>query len=193
MTKRALIIVDVQNDFCPGGALAVAGGDEVAAKINTFVAGNGWKYDRILTTQDWHIDPGSHFSDTPDFATTWPVHCRAETAGADFHPNIAYTAEHLVDVHFRKGQFADGYSGFDGEAEGVSLGDYLTAEGITDVDIVGIATDYCVRATALDAVRRGFSTVVFSDLVAAVSAETGEKALAEMQAHGVMVGPSAKA
>ena len=193
MSKRALIIVDVQNDFCPGGALAAPGGDEVAAAINTFVGGVGWKYDCIVTTQDWHIDPGSHFSDNPDFKTSWPVHCRAETPGADFHPNIAYAAHKLTDAHFHKGQYSDGYSGFDGDADGVSLVDYLRQAQISDVDVVGIATDYCVRATALDAVRYGFSTAVLEDLVAAVAPETGEAALGEMRERGVMVGPSAKA
>lgn len=181
--KRALIVVDVQNDFCEGGALAVAGGAAVAQAISTRVAASRGDYAAVVATRDHHIDPGPHFSDDPDYVSTWPVHCRAETPGADFHPALDAS---LIDESFYKGQYSDGYSGFDGaDAAGVDLARWLSERAITEVDVVGIATDHCVRATALDAAARGLRTRVLLAETAAVAPETTASALAELAAAGV--------
>lgn len=178
---RALIIVDVQNDFCEGGSLAVAGGTAVAHAINELLAGDHG-YHHIVATQDHHIDPGGHFSDDPDFVDSWPPHCVAGTTGADFQPQLD-TSE--IEAVFRKGEYAAAYSGFEGAADGVGLADWLTDRGIDEVDVVGIATDYCVRATAADAVRAGFRTRVLTDLTAGVSPESTVAALDELRESGV--------
>ncbi len=142
---RALIIVDVQNDFCEGGSLAVAGGAAVARAISGLLAGGGAGYDHVVATKDFHVDPDSHFSDHPDYAASWPPHCVAGTTGADFHPSLETGA---VDAVFRKGAHAAAYSGFEGaDDDGTPLGDWLHGHGVDEVDIVGIATDYCVHAT----------------------------------------------
>lgn len=183
MSKTALIIVDVQNDFCEGGALAVAGGAAVAAAITARLAGGRGGYDAVVATRDHHIDPGAHFSAEPNYVTTWPVHCRAGTPGADYHPALDAA---LIDEAFYKGQHSDGYSGFDGvNADGAPLAEWLAELGITDVDIVGIATDHCVRATALDAVGQGLKARVLLGETAAVAPATTERALAELAAAGV--------
>ena len=177
---RALVIVDVQNDFCEGGSLAVAGGATVVAKINDWLARES--YDHVVATQDHHVDPGSHFSDGPDFVDSWPRHCVAGTHGADFHPDLDTLP---IEAVFRKGEYAAAYSGFEGAADGVSLAEWLRAKGVDEVDVVGIATDYCVRATAQDAVRNGFETRVLVDLTAGVAPESTEAALDEMRSAGV--------
>ncbi|WP_380170560.1 nicotinamidase [Kineococcus sp. DHX-1] len=193
---RALVVVDVQNDFCPGGALAVAGGDEVARAISQLLArdtgdGRGIAYEHVVATQDFHIDPGTHFSDTPDFVDTWPPHCRAGSTGALLHDDLD-TAR--VEAVFRKGQYAAAYSGFEGVSTTVTpeggeldtgLADWLRGKGVDDVHVVGLATDHCVRATALDAARAGFRTTVLLGLTAGISAATVEAALAELREHGV--------
>jgi nicotinamidase/pyrazinamidase len=179
--SRALIIVDVQNDFCEGGSLAVAGGAGVAAAISAALPSGGW--DHVVATQDFHIDPGAHFSDTPDFAGSWPRHCEVHTPGADFHPGLATDR---VAAVFRKGEYAAAYSGFEGRTEsGEGLTDWLRARDVTDVDVVGIATDHCVRATALDAAVAGFGTTVLLDLTAGVAAGTTATALDQLRAAGV--------
>lgn len=178
---RALIIVDVQKDFCEGGSLAVTGGTAVARAISDLLSGPHG-YDHVVATQDHHIDPGSHFSDHPDFVDSWPRHCVAGTAGADFQPDLDTGA---VEAVFRKGEYAAAYSGFEGVADGVGLAAWLTARGVDEVDIAGIATDYCVRATAADAVRAGFTTRVLADLTAGVSPDTSAAALDEMRDRGV--------
>jgi nicotinamidase/pyrazinamidase len=178
---RALIIVDVQNDFCEGGSLAVAGGAGVAAGISSALESGTW--DHVVATQDWHIDPGAHFSDHPDFLESWPAHCVVGTGGADFHPNLSVAR---VEAIFHKGQHAAAYSGFEGKTEdGVGLADWLRARDVTSVDVVGIATDYCVRATALDAVGAGFDTTVLLDLTAGVSAGSTSAALEEFATASV--------
>lgn len=183
---RALLIVDVQNDFCEGGSLAVDGGSAVAAAINDYLTGatdyDGAAYDYVVATKDHHIDPGSHFSDQPDFVSSWPRHCVAGTPGADFHPDLDTTP---VEAVFRKGEYEAAYSGFEGVAHGARLADWLREHGVDEVDIAGIATDYCVRATALDAVAEGFTTRVLTDLIAGVAPDTSAAALDEMRAHGV--------
>lgn len=192
---RALLIVDVQKDFCEGGSLAVQGGADVASRISDYVAEHDVDYEVVVATQDWHVDPGDHWAspDTePNFSTTWPVHCKVGTAGSDFHPDLDRAVE-SVDALFRKGQYAAAYSGFEavtiqGDGEHVGLADWLRERGITDVDVCGIATDYCVRATALDAVDAGFTTRLLTDLVAGVAPETTATALDEMADAGVATG-----
>ena len=186
---RALIKVDIQNDFCEGGSLAVAGGAAVAQRVSDFVEEHRDDYDEIVATADWHIDPGSHWSDQPDFVDSWPVHCRAESSGADFHPRALRAVDHASEV-FRKGQYAAAYSGFEGRAvsdDTTALADWLRTRGVTEVDVCGIATDYCVRATALDAANEGFATRVLGDLIAGVAPESSERAVTELAAAGVPV------
>ncbi|MFH8790838.1 isochorismatase family protein [Streptomyces roseoverticillatus] len=185
--QRALIIVDVQNDFCEGGSLAVAGGADVAAAITDLVGEATAGYRHIVATRDHHIDPGAHFSAEPDYETTWPPHCVAGTEGSGFHPNFApVVASGAIDAVFDKGAYAAAYSGFEGTDEnGVSLADWLRERGVTEVDVVGIATDHCVRATALDAAREGFSTQVLLDLTAGVASRTTDRALEELRGAGV--------
>jgi Amidases related to nicotinamidase len=177
-----VIVVDVQNDFCEGGSLAVAGGAEVAGAISARLAEGG--YTHAVATRDHHVDPGSHFSDEPDFVQTWPAHCVVGTSGAELHP--ALDQEH-VEAIFDKGEHAAAYSGFEGSHQGESLAAWLREHGITDVEVVGIATDHCVRATALDAVREGFDTTVRLDLTAGVAESTTRSAIEQLRAAGVVL------
>ena len=179
---RALIIVDVQNDFCEGGSLAVAGGGQVARDISALLAGEH-PYDHVVATKDFHIDPGRHFSDEPDYVDSWPRHCVAETTGAQFHPELVTGP---IEAVFYKGAFAAAYSGFEGADESrASLADWLRAHGVDAVDVVGIATDHCVRATAADARRAGFDTRVLLNLTAGVAPATTASALQELRAADV--------
>ncbi|MDX6743692.1 isochorismatase family protein [Actinocorallia sp. A-T 12471] len=181
--SRALIIVDVQNDFCEGGSLAVNGGAEVAAAISAHVAAHPGDYAHIVATRDFHHDPGDHFAERPDYVATWPAHCVIGTPGADFHPALALGP---VEAVFSKGRTSAAYSGFEGAADdGTPLGDWLAARGVTEVDVVGIATDHCVRATAEDAARAGLATTVLLDLTAGVAADTTERALELLRTEGV--------
>jgi nicotinamidase/pyrazinamidase len=178
---RALLVVDVQNDFCEGGALAVEGGAAVAAAISVLLATSD--YDVVAGTRDAHRDPGDHFSPSPDFADTWPVHCVAGTPGAEFHPALD---TQRIDAVFDKGAWAAAYSGFDGVGvEGVALASWLRDRDVDAVDIVGLATDHCVRATALDAAVAGFATRVLLDLTAGVTRATTDAALRAMRAADV--------
>lgn len=181
---RALLIVDVQNDFCEDGSLAVAGGAQVAGALSAYLAGpDGARYDHVVATQDFHIDPGPHFAAEPDFVTTWPAHCVASSDGSHFHPGLDTSR---VEEIFRKGQFSAAYSGFEGASEdGETLLAWLTERGVTDVDVAGIATDYCVRSTAIDAAKAGFATTVLLDLTAGVSAPTTVAAIEAMRAGGI--------
>ena len=178
---RALVIVDVQNDFCEGGSLAVAGAGAVVLAINAWLT-EADCYDHVVATKDFHIDPGDHFSIDPDYVSSWPRHCVAGTPGADFHPDLR-TAQ--IEAVFLKGAYHAAYSGFEGSADGIDLADWLRARGVDEVDIVGIATDYCVRATAEDAVKSGFVTRVLVDLTAGVAAESTAAALDAMGRRGV--------
>ncbi|MFI5807752.1 isochorismatase family protein [Streptomyces sp. NPDC051561] len=184
---RALIVVDVQNDFCEGGSLAVAGGADVAAAITDLIGEAQAGYRHVVATRDHHIDPGDHFSPNPDYVHSWPVHCVAGTEGVGFHPNFApAVACGAIAAVFDKGAHSAAYSGFEGSDEnGVALADWLRSRDVTEVDVVGIATDHCVRATALDAAREGFTTHVLLDLTAGVAAPTTEAALEELRAAGV--------
>jgi nicotinamidase/pyrazinamidase len=178
---RALIVVDVQNDFCEGGSLPVAGGAAVAAAVSRHLTTG--HYDHVVATRDYHIDPGAHFSENPDFVDSWPAHCVAGTPGASFHPELDVTP---VEAVFSKGAHAAAYSGFEGiDADGRSLADWLRERDVDDVDVVGIATDHCVRATALDAARAGLRTTVLLDLTAGVAKSTVDSALVELRREGV--------
>jgi nicotinamidase/pyrazinamidase len=178
----ALIVVDVQNDFCEGGSLPVGGGAALAARLSGLFAAEPGRWDHIVATRDRHVDPGDHFSAHPDYAHTWPPHCVLGTGGAEFHPDL--DTGPLAAV-FDKGAHAAAYSGFEGASEGVGLADWLRAHGVDAVDVVGIATDHCVRATALDAAASGFRTRVLLDLTAGVARETVDTALADMRAAGI--------
>ncbi|WP_305094641.1 isochorismatase family protein [Prescottella sp. R16] len=189
--KRALVIVDVQNDFCEGGSLAVAGGAAVAEAISEYLASPYRpKYAAIVATADRHVAPGPHFSDSPDFRRSWPPHCVVGTPGTEFHPALDLSEVREV---FGKGAYSAAYSGFEGVSDdGDTLSEWLQDHGIDAVDIVGIATDHCVRATAMDAVREGFDTRVLLDYTAAVSPDTAHTALGAMQDLGItLVGSSA--
>lgn len=200
---RALIVVDVQNDFCEGGSLAVPGGTDTASEITDYIETTLGRYDVVAATQDWHIEPGPHFSDTPDYKESWPVHCVAGTTGASLHPDL--DTEH-IDAFFRKGQYEAAYSGFEGvlapedevptgdldaaavppdPAETVSLDDWLRENDVEEVVIVGLAADYCVRATALDAIAAGYDTFVIPDLCRGIDRAGTRAALAELEDAGV--------
>jgi nicotinamidase/pyrazinamidase len=189
--RRALIVVDVQNDFCEGGSLAVPGGAEAAFRIGDLL--RHWTskdpkapdYHVAVATRDHHIDPGDHFSDQPDFDHSWPRHCVVGTDGEAFHPNLD---PQPFDAVFLKGEHAAAYSGFEGRTgDGSTLGQWLTGHEITDVDVCGIATDYCVRATALDAVRAGFDTRLLTRLCAGVAPESTARAVGELRRAGVLI------
>ena len=188
--RRALLVVDVQPTFCEGGALPVEGGNDVAAGVAALLAGQHG-YDVVVTTQDWHIDPGDHFSDEPDFVDTWPPHGVAGTAEADLHPALDAVAGR-IDASMRKGRHAAAYSGFEGtDDDGRTLNEVLSAAAVTDVDVVGIAFDHCVRATALDAAANGYATTVLDDLSASVAPETDASARTQLAAAGVAITASA--
>jgi nicotinamidase/pyrazinamidase len=187
-TVRALIIVDVQNDFCEGGSLAVAGGAAVARSINELLARGDHGYDHVVATKDYHVDPGGHFASEPDYVRSWPVHCVAGTAGSEFHPGLN---PEPIEAVFRKGAHAAAYSGFEGtDSDGTPLADWLQEHGVNEVDVVGIATDYCVRATAADAAANGLRTRVLLGLTAGVAPETSAEAITALRDEGVRVIPA---
>ena len=202
---KALIIVDVQKDFCPGGALATQQGANVASLISEYVEEHHHQYNAIVATQDWHIDPGDHFSENPDYVNSWPVHCVANTEGAEIHPNLDTD---YIEAYFRKGKYEAAYSGFEGlqaaedsvmtgehdpeasledEAPNTPLADWLDEHDVKDVDIVGIATDFCVLATAKDAVDAGYETRVLIDLTAPVHEDKLDDVIADMEDDGITV------
>lgn len=194
---RGLLIVDVQNDFTEGGALGCDGGAAVAAGISRYLSTNANHYAAIIASRDWHDadnDNGGHFAapgTDPDFVNTWPVHCVAGTPGASYHPDFDTSA---VTHHVKKGQGIPSYSMFEGSTDdGKTVADVLDDHGITSVDVVGIATDYCVLASSKDALGVGRKVTVLADLVAAVTPETGQAALAELQGLGARVAGSSDA
>lgn len=189
--KSALIVVDVQNDFCEGGSLPVTGGARVAGEIGDLLqawldgAEGAPGYAHVVATRDHHIDPGSHWSAAPDYVDSWPVHCEVGTPGEDWHANLQ---PRPFDAVFVKGEHRAAYSGFEGHtSDGDTLAEWLRRRHVTRVDVCGIATDHCVRATALDAAANGFETRVLTDLSVGVAPETTEAALAAMREAGVTV------
>ena len=182
--SRALVVVDVQNDFCEGGSLAVNGGVAVAEAITRHTREAAGEYAHVVATRDHHIDPGGHFAQTPDFLETWPAHCVVGTEGVELHPALDRGP---IEAVFDKGEYAAAYSGFEGQADGVPLADWLRDHDVDSVDVVGIATDHCVRATALDAVGHGFRTRVLLHLTAGVTDGTTEAAIEELKNAGVQL------
>ncbi len=201
--KSALVVVDVQNDFCEGGSLAVAGGTAVASRIAALLVSPAvGGFEVVVATRDRHVDPGPHFASTtgqpPDFRTTWPDHCVAGTPGAELRAELAPALAAAGAVVFDKGAHRAAYSGFEARAElpgedvPVALGDFLRRRGVTEVTVCGIATDYCVRATALDALREGFAVTVATQLCAAVAPESGQAALEELETAGARLDGAAR-
>lgn len=188
--KRALVIVDVQNDFCEGGSMPVTGGIDVAGRISEYVLANRGAYAVIAATADWHVDPGEHWSSDPDFTDSWPVHCEVGTIGSQFRGELEPALAHVQAV-FRKGEHVAAYSGFEGstdvDGEVIQLAAWLRERDIEEVDVVGIATDHCVRATALDSAREGFTTRVLLDLTAGVGPESTQIAVQRMRDEGVLI------
>jgi len=182
--STALVVVDVQRDFCEGGSLAVTGGAAVAGRIDALLH-TDHGYDTVVATRDHHIDPGSHFSDSPDFVNSWPRHCEVGTPGVELHEELTYAG---FDGVFDKGEYEAAYSGFEGRSlDGERLAEFLRSRGVEQVEVCGIATDHCVRATALDAVVAGFATTVLLDLTAAVSPDRLGATLDQLRAAGVVV------
>ena len=200
---RALIIVDVQNDFCEGGSLAVAGGAAVAAGVSAALTGSpdgssvggagvggagvgsARHWDHVVATKDYHIDPGAHFGNPPDYVDSWPPHCVVGTDGPEFHEALDTDR---IEAVFKKGEHEAAYSGFQGHTEiqgnSTGLAEWLRMHDVTDVDVVGIATDHCVKATALDAAAEGFHTTVLLNLTAGVTRETTDAALTALREGG---------
>lgn len=190
-TRWAIGVIDAQNDFCEGGSLAVAGGAEVAHRISTLLhaltekAPKAPDYAYAVATQDHHVDPGDHFSEDPDFVRSWPAHCVVGTDGVAFHPNLD---PQPFDAVFLKGEYSAAYSGFEGKnRDGLGLAEWLRSRSVSEVDVCGIATDHCVRATALDALDAGFEVRVLTDLCAPVDEARGEAALQELVKAGAQL------
>ena len=199
--SKALIIVDVQLTFCEGGELGVEGGNAVAERIVEYVETHRNEYSYVATTQDWHVEPGRHWSDDPDYVDRWQVHGKAGTANAGLHPAIAALG---IGHHFMKGQYSPSYSGFEGLEDntdriptreevaadltaGRTLANALEAAGITRVDVVGLAESHCVKETALDARKLGYETHVIEELTEPVSEELGVDARRQMREAGVVL------
>lgn len=186
--SRALIVVDVQNDFTEGGALACNGGAVTADAISKFIDANHANYSLIAASRDWHnadSDNGGHFASQPDFLNDWPVHCVAGTNGAEYHPDLDLSR---ISVHVRKGQGKPAYSAFEGVTnDGRSLVEILREGGVTALDVVGIATDYCVHATAKDALEEGFAVTVRANLCVGVNPGGSIEALSELISLGATV------
>lgn len=192
MSTRALVVVDVQNDFVEGGSLGVSGGHDVARGISAHLAAHAGDYAAVVASRDWHdagSDNGGHFAapgTEPDYTRTWPVHCVSSAPGSDYAPELDVDR---ITHHVRKGMGEPAYSAFDGVTDdGGRLADLLHGLEVTDVDVVGIATDYCVRATVLDARRAGFAVRLLEGLHAGVAPETSAVAVEEMAAAGAVVG-----
>lgn len=189
----ALIIVDVQNDFCEGGSLAVSGGAKVASAISQYLSDKRASYDLVVATRDWHINPEGHFADNPNYSTTWPQHCVAETRGAEFHPNLNDAAPFAanIDVVVSKGHYTAAYSGFEGTTDsGETLATILRTKGIQNIDVAGIATDFCDRATALDGAKEGFNVNLLLPLCVGVAPASTIAALDELKTNGVSISTS---
>ncbi len=190
-SRRALIVVDCQNDFCEGGSLAVSGGAAAVARIATYLDSADSVADVVVATLDAHVDPGDHFSAEPDFVDSWPQHCVIGTEGAQPHPNLL-PALGRVEMWFAKGAHEAAYSGFEGRSttSQETLHEYLSRRKVTHVDVVGIATDYCVAATIRSALSFGYETRLLSDLVAAVDPSSVDAMLRELSNAGLVVSSS---
>ncbi|MEY4321725.1 MAG: hypothetical protein RL167_453 [Actinomycetota bacterium] len=191
---KALFIIDVQNDFCEGGSLACAGGAAVAANIASYLESQKSHYDVVIASRDWHDADNTnsgHFAaagEQPDWVNSWPVHCVAGSAGAEYHSNLDTSK---IDIHIQKGQGIAAYSIFDGHTpEGKSTQDLIKELNIDEVDVVGIATDYCVLASALGARKLGLEVTVLTNLTAGVAAESTENAIDQLVDAGCLVGVS---
>ncbi|MFT4245285.1 MAG: isochorismatase family protein [Micrococcaceae bacterium] len=192
--KKALLVVDVQNDFCEGGSLAVEGGAQAATDITSYIEENGDNYDYIIASKDWHIEPGSHFSDNPDFVDSWPPHCVVGTEGSEFHPNLQFRD---FDAVFYKGQYDAAYSAFEGVLADtddsskydtdVTLSDWLNKNDIKQLDLVGIASEYCVQASAEDSAKNDLNTTVLIELTAAIYPDKLKEATNKMEAEGIKI------
>lgn len=176
MKKRALLLIDMQVDFCEGGSLAVKGGDNLAMRLARYVqniegrhqltSGNSG-YTTLIASRDAHIDPLEHFSDKPDFQNSWPIHCKQGSPGFEFHPALR---DLPFDACFDKGAYSAGYSAFEGSTkDSLSLADWLRLKGISQLDLAGIALEHCVKATALDALKLGFETNLLCDYCLAIN------------------------
>lgn len=184
----ALVVVDVQNDFCEGGALQVSGGVDVAHSVARYLREHGETYDLRVASRDWHVDPRDHFSAEPDFVDSWPPHCVAETLGADFHPVVEEALSESPYLTVSKGMYSAAYSAFEAEdPDGQLLPEVLQVHGIEHVDIVGLCTDYCVAQTALDAARAGLHTRVLVDFTAGVHPGSTQQAIGRMKRAGIEV------
>jgi nicotinamidase/pyrazinamidase len=185
LVKKALVIVDVQNDFCEGGSLAVSGGAAVARGLTEHLRGHRGDYALVAATRDYHVDPCGHFAAQPDYKDSWPAHCVAGSEGAELHPDLDRAK---IDEVFDKGRDTAAYSGFEARsAAGRMLGQRLHEVGVEELEVAGIATDYCVRATVLDALKEGFKVRLLPDLIAGVAPDTSREALAEMAAAGAII------
>lgn len=189
MPTRALLIVDVQNDFCPGGALAVAEGDQVVPVINQVAAGFAARGEPVFASRDWHPRDTNHFA---DYGGPWPVHCVADTPGAEFHPELVLPASTVV-VSKGEDPAEHGYSAFEGRTpEGEPLAEALERLGVHTLVVAGLATDYCVKQSVVDARARGFDVAVLADGVRAVNVAAGDddRAVEAMRQAGAEVLPS---
>ena len=184
--RNALLVVDVQVDFVEGGALGVNGGKQVAAMIARHVRHFKNEYQFVVASRDYHEDPADHFSDHPDFKNTWPPHCVVGTPGASFVSAVQnLVREKYIQTVVLKGRHAAAYSAFEGlDPRGHYLLDVLKENRIDHIDVCGLATDYCVRASSLDARKNQFQVRVLVNLCAAVNEATGQAALEEMKAAG---------
>ncbi|TAN35069.1 isochorismatase family protein [bacterium] len=184
--RSALLAIDLQADFVQGGNLPVPNGLQVAAQIARHIRHFKTEYAFVVATRDYHEDPADHFSPQPDYHATWPPHCVIGTLGAAFVPPIAnLVREKLIQTVVSKGRHAAAYSGFEGlDPRGHHLVDVLKEARIDHIDVCGIATDYCVRATALDARKNAFQVRVLVNLCAAVNEATGQQAMDELKAAG---------
>lgn len=194
---KALLIVDVQNDFIEGGSLAVTGGKNVAVKLAEYIRVHGEEYEQIVISQDWHVNPGDHWSETPNYTTTWPVHCAANTYGAELHAELAEAIGGKIInsdvqlIRIVKGEHEAAYSAFEGheigDSEYATLENALSDTNIDELDIVGLATDHCVRATALDALNLGFKVNILTEYIAGVDLTRSLQTLIELHVEGATI------
>lgn len=189
--SRALFIIDVQNDFCEGGSLAVEGGAAVAASITKHLEAHSAQYDFVIASRDWHdgdSSNGGHFAIAPaepDFVDSWPPHCVSGTHGAEYHPNLETS---YIDFHIEKGQGKPSYSIFEGTtSDGRTLPQLLEELSVDEVEVVGIATDYCVLASALDAANAGLKVSVVPELTAGVAQASTEAAISKLRESGCRI------